>query len=82
MAKYYIPLISTGQKVAAFDSTVYSEPITVAEFVEENSEFASIENDTATTYPDLVLDGFATAPQIRLVATEIIGGNHPPQRPK
>lgn len=81
MSNYYHPLISTDQKIAGFDGVVYSEPITVVQFVEENSTFASIENDTPTTYPDLVLSGFSSAPQITFI-TEIIAGNHPPSRPK
>lgn len=81
MANYYIPLIGTDQKISEFNDTVYSTPVSVADFVQQNPEFASIENDTPTTYPDLVLTGFDNAPQVKLEAS-IISGSHPTQRPR
>lgn len=78
---HYFPLISTDQRIAAFDGQEYAEPITVTDFVEANPTIASIENDTATTYPDLVITGYASAPNITFV-TEILGGTHPPHRPR
>lgn len=81
MAHYYIAL----EDVSDFIDSINGESIE-QEAIDLTSPYV-IENDTPTTYPDLVWQSEAEITEavvngIGVQVHELVGGLHPPQRPK
>lgn len=83
MAKYYIPLQDNSDFIDSINGEAMEMP--ALELAESDTGF-TLENDTCEYYPDLVWESEEEITEAVVngigVTVELIGGAHPPQRPR
>lgn len=84
--RVYVPLQDVTDIIGSIDGVTIG--VQAYTYAANNPSIAAIVNDTPATYPDLELTGnWDTPPEVIIndvthISTELIGGSHPPQRPK
>lgn len=84
--RVYVPLQDVTDMIDSIDGVPINDE--AGDYAANNPSIAVIENDTPTTYPDLVLTGNWDEPptvvinEVNYISTELLGGAHPPSRPK
>lgn len=78
----YVELTETSDEVTSVDEQLIEQP--ASEYAIESNN-AQIDNDTETTYPDLVFKYEVTSVEINGTPVDVkplIAGHHPPARPR
>lgn len=85
--KVYVPLDETSDMINKINGANVNQ--TASQYVSGSSGAAWFENNTPAYYPDLVVNnpGWTSAPIFTVnghtvQSVELIGGAHPPQRPR